>query len=265
MNTPTLLWVDLRVDLRHDKSEPFFHADLADLCSVHPLSSDTELIKNIEATYPDIICFEYDFPSINRLQSLQLAKHTFPSIPILMITEHHSEALAIWALRARVWDYLVKPIESDDLCRRIATLSAIRPKADTGRQRDMVLPGQADILVDRVRTPESRKRSVSRAVDYFEQHYQEKISISLLAQLCNMSPSQFTRAFRREYGITVRDYLVAYRIDRACELLSGSNLPVGDIAFASGFADHSYFSRMFRRQTGLAPSDYRLSKFQTRK
>ena len=220
--TPTLLWVDLR----REKSMQALHTDLSDVCDIHPLALENTLglIKNIEDTYPDIICFEYDFPNISRLQILQQAKHAFPSIPILMITEHHSEALAIWALRARVWDYLVKPITFEDLCRRITTLSAFRLQPNEPNTRNMVLPYQSEPTSNGLLQSPDRKPALHRAIEYFDSNYQDKISISVLAQLCNMSPSQFTRAFKREFGATVREYLVSYRIDRACELLSNSTL-----------------------------------------
>lgn len=259
--TPTLLWVDLR----RERSIQTIHSDLSNVCDIRPLVLDNHLglIKNIETTYPDIICFEYDFPNIGRLQILQQAKHAFPSIPILMITEHHSEALAIWALRARVWDYLVKPITFDDLCRRITTLSSFRQRPSSAHTRNMVLPYQTASSITGIDAPLPRKQPLHRAIEYFDENYQDKVSISVLAQLCNMSPSQFTRAFKREFGATVRTYLVSYRIDRACELLSNSMLSVGDIAFTCGFHDHAYFSRMFRRHTGMSPSDYRLKESNT--
>lgn len=254
MDTQTLLWVDLR----RDTHEPILCNELTDLCNICSLDDPLGLTENIKTTFPDVICFEYDFPTARRLQALQQTKLSFPSIPILMITEDHSEALAIWALRARVWDYLVKPVETDELYSRINAVCELRPNLEPETTRDMILPQQSEPHTESTRSKKAPNLSILRAIDYVKTHYHEKVSISELAQRCNMSPSQFSRAFKREQGVTVRDYLVFYRLERACELLKDPGMSVGDVAFAAGFPDHSYFARMFRRHTGQSPSCYRM-------
>lgn len=51
---------------------------------------------------------------------MQRVKSEHPGLPMLMLTEYHSEAVAIWALRARVWDYIVKPVSVEEFSSRIA-------------------------------------------------------------------------------------------------------------------------------------------------
>ena len=93
-----------------------------------------------------------------------------------------------------------------------------------------------------------------------EQHYQEKIYISVLAKSCIISQHLFSRVFRRENGVSFRTYLVNYRLDKARELLHESQLSVGDVSFAVGFLDHSYFTRIFKKRMGLSPSDFRIQR-----
>lgn len=71
-----------------------------------------------------------------------------------------------------------------------------------------------------------------------------------------MCTSEFSRAFKKENGRTFSDYLLRYRISRACDLLSGLSMQVKTVAFSVGFNDLSYFARMFRRYTGTTPSLY---------
>lgn len=97
---------------------------------------------------------------------------------------------------------------------------------------------------------------VLRAVDFVRDHYHEKFAANLIATYCGLSRFQFSRCFHAVYGITFREYLLRYRIIAACHRLQEGKVPVTEIAFAVGFHDGSYFARMFRRYTGVLPSQY---------
>ena len=73
-----------------------------------------------------------------------------------------------------------------------------------------------------------------------------------------MGTFQFSRAFKREHGLTFREFLVRYRIDKARESLKNPRIRVLDSAFVAGFKDPSYFARLFKRYVGVPPSQYRL-------
>jgi AraC-like DNA-binding protein len=87
-------------------------------------------------------------------------------------------------------------------------------------------------------------------------HFDREITLDQVAALCRLSPSQFCRAFRQAYGMSFGQYLMRYRIDRACEHLASPGAVVKNVAYSVGFADHSYFSRAFKRQVGVSPSEF---------
>ena len=97
---------------------------------------------------------------------------------------------------------------------------------------------------------------VLKATEFVRDHFHEKFAASQIAAHCGLSRFQFSRCFHAVYGITFREYLLRYRIIEACNRLREGKLPVTQIAFAVGFHDGSYFARMFRRYTGVLPSQY---------
>ena len=97
---------------------------------------------------------------------------------------------------------------------------------------------------------------VQRAMEYVAKHYAEKFPARDIAEHCGLSRFQFSRSFHTAFGMTFREYLLRYRILAACQRLQEANAPVTEIAFATGFHDGSYFARMFRRYTGMLPSQY---------
>lgn len=93
--------------------------------------------------------------------------------------------------------------------------------------------------------------------DYLETAYLEPLSISRIAAEVGASASHMQRAFRSHFGVTIIGYLQARRLERARTLLLTTDLSITEVAFASGFHDHGYFTRRFTREQGVSPSAYR--------
>lgn len=72
-----------------------------------------------------------------------------------------------------------------------------------------------------------------------------------------MSSFYFSRLFRTSYNQTFLEYLTAYRIDRAVELLQQTDIPVREIAVRVGYTDANYFTKVFKRHLGVTPTEYR--------
>ena len=98
---------------------------------------------------------------------------------------------------------------------------------------------------------------IDRARDYFEEHYNEEISIEQYAVSRNMSTSWFTRSFRNAMGTSPMKYIMDTRIRNAQVLLETTDYSVSDVAAMIGYDNPMYFSRIFTKAKGLSPSKYR--------
>jgi AraC-like DNA-binding protein len=103
-------------------------------------------------------------------------------------------------------------------------------------------------------------RALRRVREYVETHLEETIRLETLAATSGLSMYHFTRAFKQSQGVTPHSYLLQRRIERAQELLTSTDLPMGRIAFATGFSDQSHFARRFREFVGVPPSTFKWSK-----
>lgn len=99
---------------------------------------------------------------------------------------------------------------------------------------------------------------MDRAINYFDAHFTENISISDVAGECGLSREHFTRVFRKASGKSPIEYLMSVRIRNACRLLENTMLSVKEISELSGYRNEFYFSRAFRKTSGTSPSQYRL-------
>lgn len=187
---------------------------------------------------------------------MQRVKSEHPGLPMLMLTEYHSEAVAVWALRARVWDYIVKPVSVEEFSSRIAdVVRLVTSRGGEGKRVNFMPPPPIPMEV-RFYVAHSKGKRTSPALSFVETNYPEKIKLGDVARLCGVGPFQFSRTFKRENGMTFQEFLMRYRIKKALELFRNPQISVTEVAFAVGFNYLSYFSRTFRRYVGVAPSRF---------
>jgi len=98
---------------------------------------------------------------------------------------------------------------------------------------------------------------INRAIDFLINNLTEDIRLSDVSRYCDMSDSVFSRFFKRNTGHGFVRYVNRMRINRACTLLTKTEMPVTDICFETGFNNISNFNRQFRAFCGLTPSEYR--------
>lgn len=101
------------------------------------------------------------------------------------------------------------------------------------------------------------KGRLDRVLEYIAANLSQPLSLMEIAVVADMSVYHFARLFKCSTGLSPHQYVLAQRIDRAKNLLLGGIGSVIDVALASGFNDHSYFSKTFRKATGISPMCYR--------
>ncbi|MEW4370150.1 response regulator [Paenibacillus kandeliae] len=113
-------------------------------------------------------------------------------------------------------------------------------------------------LVEYSRNLLHMSNEIARALQYIKQNYAQNISLQQVADHVSLSFGYLSNLFKKELQITFVDYLNRYRIERAKELLIGTNLKSYDIAVQVGFSpEYTYFSKVFKKVTGLNPNEYR--------
>lgn len=99
---------------------------------------------------------------------------------------------------------------------------------------------------------------IGEALSHLERNIHREVNLENLARIAHMSPRSFLRVFHSATGTSPLAWVIDQRIHRACSLLRHSDRRVTEIAFDVGFNDSNYFTRQFRKHTGLSPRDYRL-------
>ena len=100
----------------------------------------------------------------------------------------------------------------------------------------------------------AKKRQIA---DFVEAHLADPLTLAEMAQAVGMTPCVFSRLFRLSFGQPPYAYVIARRIEAARRLLTGSALPIKEIAATCGFTDQAHLTRLFVRVHGKAPAAYR--------
>lgn len=167
------------------------------------------------------------------------SKNAEPSVVVLIVTPNGVEEAKVEALRDGARNYLKKAVTKN-----------IFPDPETRIQ-----PGMPPSTVTL-----GQYHKIQQAVRYIDDNYRTDIRLNAVAGEAGMSPSHFSRMFRKVMGLSYQGYLNNRRITKAKSLLRTSPRSVTEIAKSLGFADSTGFGRIFKKLTGQTPSAYRSKK-----
>ena len=122
---------------------------------------------------------------------------------------------------------------------------------------ELFLLVNADIFRNRLLMYDRQNPIVQKCCKYINENFEKSITLSSLAEIANLAPNYFLRFFKKEVGITPKEYILRIRLEHACSLLIETNLKIAAIAEKCGFNDTAYFSLFFKKRFGKSPNEYR--------
>ncbi len=113
-------------------------------------------------------------------------------------------------------------------------------------------------------TPEKgsnrKEEYIRKALEYIHMNYSRKINIGEIAHHVGLDRSYLYSLFLEFLKASPQEFLISFRLDKACELMGNISLSIGDIARSVGYEDPLQFSRIFKKEKGLPPKEYRKNK-----
>lgn len=105
--------------------------------------------------------------------------------------------------------------------------------------------------------PSKGNEIIKKAIRYISQNFSRNLTLDEVADHVHLNPAYFSTLFKQSTGSSFKEYLNMVRIEESKRLLSNTDSSIIDISLATGFEDQSYFSKVFKKYTGLTPKQYR--------
>jgi signal transduction histidine kinase/DNA-binding LacI/PurR family transcriptional regulator/AraC-like DNA-binding protein len=206
-------------------------------CQVWKARNGREALDLIRSARPDLVLLDLMMPELDGFGVLETMQRDPASrdIPVIVLTGQVLTQADMARLSRGVASVLAKGMFSIE-----ETVAHI--EAALARYRNLGSETQ---------------RLVRKAMAYIHEHYAEPISLKDVAHSVGISKEYLARCFHQETGITLVTYLNRYRIGQAKARLEAGEQNLTQIALAVGFSSGPYFSRVFRQEVGMAPSEYR--------
>lgn len=100
-------------------------------------------------------------------------------------------------------------------------------------------------------------RPIRMAKKYINEHFRESVNLETVSREVGLNPAYFSSVFKKDTGQNFMDYVISVRMENAKALLTRTNKDVIDIAYEVGYSDVKYFSKLFKKNTSLTPTEYR--------
>lgn len=106
-----------------------------------------------------------------------------------------------------------------------------------------------------------RQAYIQKAVEFIEKNFSRKISIKEISKSVNLDRSYFGSIFKEYFNLSPQEFLIHFRLNKACELMTNKSLSIGDISRSVGYDDQFLFSKVFKKVKGLSPQRHRTTIF----
>ncbi len=202
---------------------------------------------------PDIVLSDVMMPIMDGLELCQRLKsdHRTSHIPVILLTAKAEIESRIEGLECGADAYLAKPFDKKELMVRIGTLLALRR---TLQSRYLQMDTISETLDD---LPQKEDHFIRDLQIIIQENLQNPdFGIQQICRSLRMSRAQVYRKVKALTGISVNLYIRKFRIRKGFELLKNQNLNVSEVAYEVGFKDPAYFSRTFRSEYGISPTEH---------
>ena len=211
--------------------------------------------------HPDVVLTDINMPFMNGLQFSKQLKAELPDTKFVILSGYDEFEYAKEAIELSVEEYILKPVNSDELYQLFSRLK-VRLDDESEKRRNLENLQryyQESIKFFNEKNLDSNAYNlVEKARDYILEHFNEcDLSVDRICSFLNVTPNYFSTLFRKKTGDTFIAYLTKLRMEKAKWLLENTDEKAYMIAGMVGYDEPNYFSYVFKKAYGISPSKYR--------
>ncbi|MGN0434644.1 MAG: AraC family transcriptional regulator [Bilifractor sp.] len=217
---------------------------------LYPVQAGNLIICNQGVVHGEVLVSNHEMESyccvMNQVHLPGLPENTITGPGIRPVLYYPENERAVFHLMQALYEISHGEEADTDVCGQLGqsllelVCLRLRKEAGTGDRRNP--------RVDEI---------ISEVVDYLDQHYRDLLTVTEMQERFHISRSYLSHLFKRETGMSMKQYILARRVGEAQNLLMNSCMSMGEICEDLGFGDNCHFSSTFRKIVGLSPTEYR--------
>lgn len=212
----------------------------------------SQALRLIGLHHPDIVITDIRMPVMSGIELIEKTKIQYPETAFIITSGFSDFEYARSALRLGVSDYLLKPVEPEELAKALSNIKANLSSPSANVQ---------DTFSEEARS-KAPEQVAKELMEYLRSHYKEEINLNDIADQMHYSSSYLTKIFYQYYDCSPNKYILNLRMQKAVQLLTHNpELSVRQIGEAVGYPEQAYFSRVFKKYAGKSPLEYRTCNY----
>lgn len=227
---------------------------------VEQASSMKEAVNIIRKGKTSILICDIEMPNGSGLDLVKWVKENNHQMSIIFVTCHPEFDYMRKAIQLKCYDYILKPIDYEEFSHVLVELIQ---KMETMEYQGMDKNKLSDSKsISEKIIAEYEKNYQERNIElevkqYVKEHLMDDIVIADIAGSMHFNPQYLMRTFKNKTGSSIMEYITNTRIEAAKKILEGSNIPIKEVSSMVGYRDYAYFTRVFKKECGCSPSQYR--------
>ncbi len=233
-------------------------------------SNGREALNKIHELSPDILLIDIRMPVLDGLHLIEILNSENNPVKSIILSGYDNFSYAQKALKLGAADYLLKPCMPSEILNTVLKVKALIEKENVKENMYKKLKDQLKENVlqseeqpeltefkDKIDSKKITNKIIQLSVIFIQHNYYKDLNLEAIAKEVYITPSYLSLLFKQELNINFVDYLNKVRVEKACKLLKDIRLKVYDIAARVGYNDTKYFCKVFKKNTGVTPSQYR--------
>ena len=261
-----------------------------DSLAISEAVNGAEALKVFKREQSQIVLMDISMPEMNGAEAAEQIRGMDEDCIIIFLTAYDDFAYAKRAIVIRALDYLLKPCDEDELVSVIEEAMRLTDRRelkkardfdmDGGKALDGGIPGVRGVSMAKIPSGGAQDMAGGHGLEdagtarmalaaetmreYIRNNYMKEISMQDAARVMNYSDAYFCKLFKQCFDQNFTSYLTNFRVNEAKKLLKDRNISVKDVGMRVGYYDSNYFAKVFKRVTGVIPSEYRDSQHSIR-
>ena len=176
------------------------------------------------------------------VQALAQIDNLTPDIAFVLVSGYDDFSYCREALKLRITDYILKPVNYEEFgsCIDNLKISLFEKQHSADREAE-----------------KQEERTITSITRYLQEHLSEDLSLAVLSEEFHLNSQYISQLFKNEIGVNFLTYFTNIRMERAKKLLLSTSLSVAEVAQRSGYGDYRVFTKVFKKNEGITPSQYR--------